>query len=408
MSDDQLRDLLTSAVPDLPGPEDRVAEVGRRVRRTRLRTGGTVAGAALVAVALLVVLAPLSPTAHPVPVATGPASPSIGPEPAPDPLPTGPVPDPPTLATDGCPASWPDPFPLVDRPGLLVPQDTPVSVTLCELPVEPSDKPLAHPPRVLRTGAAEIVTLLDKLPTGAQLRARMPGSGDVMCTAVGYTTNESLVVRYPGRAPVEVLIERNCGKAYSDGRTRYLDPSPVPRFLDLYRAQVAAATDPAKVPTPLCGPALTAHQLDPAAFDSQPADDIRANQNLPGPFLQSPIVAVTACRYAGNGNGVTLVRQVSQRTGMDEVENVLNRGTQVHVATDANGTTSVTNHSDCGDPNRDRRPVTALDVVWVADATGATAEVRVWRAPCQVVFTSGTGGLVPTQELLAQLDTWLT
>jgi hypothetical protein len=324
-------------------------------------------------------------------------------------MPTGPIPSPLPLGTDGCPATWPTAIPHVDNPGPLVPKDTPVSVTLCELPVEPSDKQFAHPPRVLRTGAAEIVTLLNQLRNAAQMRAGLPpGTGFGMCGGVLYTTNESFVIRYPGRAPVQVLIDGDCGQMYSDGRTRYLfdNPTPVARFLDLYRAQLVADTDPAKVPTPACKPALTANQVDATALDSQPVDNIRANQDLSEPFLQSPIVAVTACRYAGNGGGLTLVRQHSERTGMDNLKNVLNRAVQIHTTTDAGGSMSVTNQTDCGTPSQPR-PVTALDVVWVADATGATAEVRIWRAPCEAVYTYGLGGIVPTPELLSQLDAWL-
>lgn len=50
----RIGELLESAVPPLPERPDRVAEVGTRVRRTRLAMGGVAAGAVAIAVALAV------------------------------------------------------------------------------------------------------------------------------------------------------------------------------------------------------------------------------------------------------------------------------------------------------------------------------------------------------------------
>jgi hypothetical protein len=84
---------------------------------------------------------------------------------------------------------------------------------------------------------------------------------------------------------------------------------------------------------------------------------------------------------------------------------LINISTAVHTVTDSRGTERVTNQTDCG-LVRFARP-TALDVVWVGDATGAVAEVRIWRAPCQAVYAGPTGDKVPTTELLSRLDSWL-
>ncbi len=384
MSEERLHDLLTSAVPDLPGPDDRVAAIGARVRRARLRTAGTVAGAALVAVALVLGVAQLTPPdSRPVPLAS--------------------VPDIP-VGTDGCPTSWPA-LPDSDEPGPLVPGGA-VSVTLCELPVPAAGTHEANPPRTLRSHTDQVVNAFNALPTRAQEQARHPGAGRA-CGAVLYQTQPSYVFRYPGRPPVIVLVDQDCGTAYADGRTRVLDPAdPGGRFLALYRAQLIADTDPATIASPTCPSGLLPAQVDPRTISAEPPDSIRRNQ-VGDEFLQSPLVAVVACRYVRHADGLVLTTSSGHRGGLEPVRDLLNAATTVQATTDANGTTSATNLTECGDPNHGDTTVTQLDEVHVVDATGATAVVRVWRAPCTAVFRFGQGGLVPTPALLTQLDAWL-
>lgn len=52
MTEDRLRTLFRESVPALPEPADRVAEVGRRVRRTRARAAGTAVAVAVSAIAV--------------------------------------------------------------------------------------------------------------------------------------------------------------------------------------------------------------------------------------------------------------------------------------------------------------------------------------------------------------------
>ncbi len=279
-------------------------------------------------------------------------------------------------------------------------------MTLCELPVPDAGVPRANPPRTLRSHADQVVDAFNALPTIAQERARHPGT-ELGCGAVLYPTRPSYVFRYADRPPVIVLVDDDCATAYADGRTRVLDPAdPGGRFLALYRAQLIAGTDPATIPTPSCPSSLTPAEVDPDTIAGEPADSVARNQ-VGDEFLQSPLVAVTACRYVRSGQAITLVTSNATRSGLEPVRDLLNRATTVRTTTDANGTESVTNLTECGDPNHPGTTVTQLDEVNVADATGATAVVRVWRAPCTAVFRFGQGGLTPVPGLLTQLDAWL-
>lgn len=250
----------------------------------------------------------------------------------------------PPAGADGCPTSWPGAWGIIDRPGPLVPAREVVAVTLCELITGPPVRQGGA--RRLTGGAAEVVAVLNAMPTRrqleARLRARERAAGRTLpedlhlgeaCTLVGYGDEVSFAVHYRGGPPAVVLMNRNCGTAHHAGRTRFLDGGPIDAFLRLYRAQVARP--PATIAAPTCPTTLTAGQLDISTADRGPAD----------------------------GTG-------------------------------------------CGDPGR-LVQVTDLDTVWVADVTGAVAEVRIRRAPCQAVHRAGRGGLVPKPELLEQLDSWL-
>ncbi|MEU4223380.1 hypothetical protein AB0F17_03710 [Nonomuraea sp. NPDC026600] len=138
-----------------------------------------------------------------------------------------------------------------------------------------------------------------------------------------------------------------------------------------------------------------------------PADGIARNRGNSAPFLPSPLAALTACRYRAAGSHLVLRHGLTRRDGLEPLRALLNTATTVEVVTDARGTETFANGTDCGDPGRVVQ-VTELDTVWVADVTGAVTEVRIRRAPCQAVHRAGRGGLVPKPELLQRLDAWLS
>ncbi|MEV8515087.1 hypothetical protein [Dactylosporangium sp. NPDC051484] len=337
--------------------------------QTRLRTALVVAAAA-VALGAVTVGVPLA-------LHRGVASPAA-------------IPEPPELDAAHCPVTWPGGVGTADRPGPLVPADGVVSVTLCELPgampswIEPT------PPRVLTARADEIVAAMNALPSAAD------GNGN--CTLTAFPTEMSLVVSYAGRAPVAVPLDRNCGTAGADGRTRRIistdgtHPAVVDTFLARYREQLAAATSPAAVKTPACAAALSPADIEVRTRADEPRDDFARNRGGADTFAPSALVEVRACRYRTSPDGLRLATQHAQRQNLTAFHDLVNAATQ-----------RVTDTSDCataGGP-------TAIDVVWLADATGAVAELRVPRQPCPEFRRAGSPGLVPPPQLLTQLDHWL-
>ncbi|MFI7611306.1 hypothetical protein ACIBP6_08820 [Nonomuraea terrae] len=324
----------------------------------------------------------------------------------------------PRLGADGCPTSPDGGWEGGDRPGALVPPDGAVSVTMCELPLATAQRPAgaSAPVRKLTTQVDAMVAELNALPTRdvleAELREREAAKGRVLgddlhlgevCTAVGYGTSLSFVVHYgDGRTSAVVLVDRNCGTARYADRTRFGNPSDA--FLRRYRAQLEARPKPSALAG--CAAELPAADIDLTHARGWPRDDVAANRG-PGwrTFLPSPLSAATACRYRLDGDLLRLRAQLRVPDDLVSVRSLINTSTAVNTVTDSGGTENVTNLTDCG-LARSTRP-TALDVVWVGDHTGAIAEVRIWRAPCQAVYTGSTGGTVPTAQLLSRLDAWL-
>ncbi|MFG2044017.1 hypothetical protein [Dactylosporangium sp. NPDC048998] len=302
------------------------------------------------------------------------------------------IPEPPELDAAHCPVAWPvGGVGAADRPGPLVPADGVVSVTLCELPgampswIEPA------PPRVLTARAGEVIAAMNALPSAAD--------GNRACTFVAFPTEMSLVVSYAGRAPVAVLLDRNCGTAGTDGRTRRITgtdgahPAVADAFLARYREQLAAATSPAAVKTPACEAALSSADIEVRTQADEPRDDFARNRGGVDAFAPSALVEVRACRYRPGHDGLRLATQHAQRQDLAAFHDLVNAAAQ-----------RVTDTSDCataGSP-------TTIDVVWLADATGAVAELRVPRQPCPEFRRAGFPGLVAPPQLLVQLDHWLT
>lgn len=409
MIDDDLRRLLHDAVPDLPAPADRLSAVAARVRRTRRRAaaGGTVA--AVVAVALAVGVPTL--LARPT---------DAGPEPAAaTPAPAGPPPSPVPLDQGGCPAVAAPPPSDEDRPGPLV-RTGATQVTLCERLTEPhaaSFDPRAGQPRTLTIGVEQITALLNELPDKetmlgrlreqARQRGENPANLEMGCTLIGFPSELSLVLRYRDGTTTVVWLDRNCGSVRADGRTRYDYSKVFDLFLRLYRDQLAAQTRPADIPAPTCPPVLTPEESfgGPATTTEPLTDEIARNRGSKDGFLPSPLAKATVCRYAraAGGEPAALTRSVTLEVS-EGLRELLNTATTVRTSTGARGTSTLANGTDCADP-ANLGSIRVLDLVRVADVTGAVADVAVLRTPCGAVVRSG--GLVPTPDLLGLLDAHL-
>ncbi|MBB5869733.1 hypothetical protein F4553_003112 [Allocatelliglobosispora scoriae] len=385
---DNLREVLLESVPPLGEPADRIGDVGRRVRRARTRTiMATVATTVLVgAVALGVPTLWRGTTPQPVADTTAPV-----------------------FDAARCPvAPAKQSGELVDKPGALVP-DGALSVSLCELPLDPAAGTVPTPRTVtLRPG--ELVAALNALPTKEEVAAKLGQPFNHGCTMIGFAEDLSLVLTYADRAQVTVALDRNCGTAIADGRTRFMSgsskfsPTLLDGFVGLYREQLAASTDAATVQAPACPATLTQAAVSGMTANTDARDGIARNRGSVDVFAPSALVEVRACRYlAGSGGTLKLTAQHAERSAAPAVRDLLNEATKVRENTDAEGGSTVTNLAGCAVDVA----IGSLDVIWIADATGAVSEVRVLRAPCAEVRRAGMGGLVVLPELAGQLDGWL-
>jgi len=291
----------------------------------------------------------------------------------------------------------------VDSPGQLVP-DGPERVTLCETPNGIGGA--AGSPRPLDRQVAQLVAQLNRLPdrdtARAALQAQHPGTAiELGCTAVGYPSDLSFVFRYPDGSVVVVWLDRNCGAAITDERTRYLlGESLLDTFYGLYRAQRRDTL--ARAPRPACPATIDVAHIDRRTAAALPPDAIARNRGSREPFLPDPLLAVAACRYEVGSGGATLVGHAEREGDLSGVYNVLNDATNRR--SDRGPVAPMT---ECGDPGYGSPLPTLLDTLIVVDGTGAASEVRVWRRPCAVLFAGGSGGVVPSGATLDTLDTLL-
>ncbi|WP_169984235.1 hypothetical protein [Microbispora sp. H10836] len=330
------------------------------------------------------------------------------------------------LQADGCPNAVMSVRGTADRPGPLVPAEGAVSVTLCELiaPLRSGPGPMPSPrpgrDRTLSTRVAEMIAVLNALPrrdeAEAAARALMTAQGGTppedlhmgeACTAVGYGEQLSFAVRYRDRPPALLLLDRNCALVHHAGRTRFLWGDPVDRFLFLYREQIAR--DPTSVPAPTCPDTVAVAEVDNRPDLEFPEDGMARNRGRDDEFLPGPLAVVTACRYRADGADLQLRAHRVLREDLEPIRGLLNAAATIRSVTDSQGTTDFVNGVDCGAPDRTRAatPISRLDVVWVTDTTGAVAEIRIWRAPCQAVFSGTAAGLRAEPALLSRLDSWL-
>jgi hypothetical protein len=366
MTNDELRQMLHDAVPDLAAPEDRLAAVQARVGRTRRRMHVGATLAAVVAVGLAIVVPRLA------------VNPAHGPEPVAESLSDCP--------TDAAPRPGTD-----NRPGPLV-RTGATQVTLCELLRGPG--PRVGEPRVLTVDVATVVARLNELP--------IPDLRNVGCHFVYYPEELSLALRYPDGSTIVVWLDRNCGTASADGRTRR-SGDILDLFLRLYREHLPTTTATADLP---CPSRIAAADLVGNGGGPRPIDEIARQREHGAPFLPSPLARLTLCRYGPVGNGAAPLVRSAPLTQPEPLRDTLNQAAAVNVSTDANGTSTATNMVDCLDWP-DLTQTSLVDLVRIADRTGAVAELAVFRSPCAAVFRLGMGGLVPTAELLTLLDSTL-
>lgn len=338
----ELGRLLVAAVPPLPQPADRVAEVRARVRRTRRRQAATSA-AAVIVIALAVVV---------------PWRMMLGGDR------TAPA-EPPPLTAESCPDRA-EPISTVDRAGAPVPVGA-VEAAVCAGGFEPGERPGFQ---VLRIGVDELVAALNQLPAVYE---------PVQCIEADRTM--SLLLRYPDGAVTTVVMDNYCGISYvADGRI-WLG-TVLPEFGRLYQEQVAAtAPDPDTVPTPACPATIAAERLDLTSSAFGPgAETIERPIQWPystelrpaQPALPYPLVAATWCRYLLDGDQAQRAVARPERGDLTELRDIINGTFQVTETGEGRG-------SECGQEPDERLAVP--DVILVADATGGTAEYWVYGNP---------------------------
>ncbi|WP_405105912.1 hypothetical protein OG559_20065 [Micromonospora sp. NBC_01405] len=270
-----------------------------------------------------------------------------------------------------------------------------LEITACEVPYSAGRQDHGGTaPRVLSTGVADIVRALNSLPPeqpSSGTRSPAAGERDLRCTAVFYDHELAYVLRYLDRQPVTVYTSANCRVAVNGAQGRGLDPALFATFLDRYRAQTVARTPPASIPTPACAPSIPTGRLRLTSGRSGLDDQISVDNPSQDPQLPSRLVAVAACRYEVGDASARLVGQDGDRDDADALRPILNS------AFDKGEVTSCGSYP--GYP-----PPAVLDSLIVADATGATAEFWLRRAPCQALVQGKSSGVTPTDALVAALD----
>jgi hypothetical protein len=340
----KLRQLLTAAVPPLPQPADRLAEIRARVRRNRQR-GAAVLGAVVVLIGLAVVVPWWVLGADRAPPA-----------------------EPPALTADDCPDEV-HVTPTVDGSGSLVPPGA-VEAAVCAAGLEAGE---LRGFQVLRMNVDQLVTALNGLPTPDQ-------PGPIRCIE-GDVTQLSLVLRYPDGAISTVVMDGYCGISYvPEGPVRL--GTVLDEFGRLYQEQVAAtAADLDTLSTPTCPATIAADRLDLTSDVFGPEREaierpIRSPHwvqlDPAQPALPYPLVAATVCRYLPDGDQAQLGVAQSERGDLTDLRDIINDTFQLT----ENGEER---RSECGQDPDQRLGVP--DVILVVDATGGTAEYWVYGNP---------------------------
>jgi hypothetical protein len=174
----------------------------------------------------------------------------------------------------------------------------------------------------------------------------------------------------------------------------------VDAFLGYYREQLAARRP--NVTAPDCRPSVPVTAVDNRGTFDEPRDDIGPHRSDHSALLPSSIMEANACRYRLEDDVFRLTGQKRIRDGLDGVRGLFNDSLRAETIGRADS-----NWTACAMPSREPVEVTAVDVVWVADATGGVVEIRAWRGPCTAVMAARVGARVAKDPLLRQLDEWL-
>jgi hypothetical protein len=382
-----LQNLLTEAVPELPAPPDRLAEVGARVRRRRRSVSAITVGLVVLATGAAVAVPSLlrSNTAD----RFGDDAPPVA------------------VGADGCPVpSAYNPMTNKDRPGQLVPKGA-TEAALCMVP---STNPEWNVTRVLTTGVDELVRLLNDMPGTARywqmIRERQISEGfpdpgptpQIGCLAIAHKfSTTALRLRYADREPVFVFLSRNCGTASVGDKTRHWSGTDLLAiFFAKYRDQLATTTDSATINTPACGQTLaTPFRWSP----SEPVDGIELNREGTSVFLPNALAAATVCRYTVNNNVAQLTASKSQRGDLGSLRDAINRQFEIIAGRPRHELVNCYDYPHL--------PLQRMDVVRVADVTGAVSEIWLHRVPCPAANVEGRSGLVADTTLLSEVDVLL-
>ncbi|GAA4261921.1 hypothetical protein [Dactylosporangium darangshiense] len=354
--------LLKTLVPELAAPPDRLAAVGRRVRRRRLRAGLLAAGC--VAVVLLGGAVAVA-TAHPDTNETaGPQRPVAGDCPA----------MPPRFESGN--GALPS-----TAPGDLAPPGA-VRAVLCRYnPVPELHVERPGPPRrlVLTRDVAGLITALNGLPANDMDPCFQGGYGG------GYLTLE-----YRDGTKTTVELATACGFVRRDAITRYQSGDAVEAFDARFTAQELAVARPADVPAAGCIQRLTSGPAD-GRYSPDPASDVwMYTYGQDHRYLPAPLAVVTACRYVRGPDG-----------SWDRTSQVTDRGVARDTAT-AVEEAARTAAGEIPYMGCSSQPKT-VDVLMLRDVVGETREVRVTRDTCAVV-TFDFDGAPPSPALDRVLD----
>ena len=217
-------------------------------------------------------------------------------------------------------------------------------------------------------------------------------------------------------SPLSNLWEYTLVVTYADGGQKTVAPNSycgggagalVNTFFTLYRSQLAAGHPPISVPG--CAAARSFASLDLFHASGRPTDAIGLTRNdffrpstspplappAGQPFFPSPIRAVRICVYDRDGSAWSRSSQGAPSPA--GAQSLLNDAA-ARAVTNPAGSNPV---SSCGP--RTAVPDRFVDI-FVADASGLTSEVRIWRTPCELFQTANgvTGQLPPA------LTSWLT
>jgi hypothetical protein len=355
--------LLDGLVPELAVPAERLAAVGRRVRRRQLRT--SVLAAACVAFVLLsgaIAFATARPDTN---RAAGPQPPVAGDCPA----------MPPRFASEN--GDLPS-----TGPGDLAPFGA-VRAVLCRYnPVPELHLVRAGPPRrlVLTRDITGLIAALNGLPARPGIDPCFQASD-----GGGYLTLE-----YRDGTHATIEFATNCGLVRRGAITRAHGGDAIEAFDARFTAQELAVARPADVPAADCVQRITSGPAD-GRYRPDPAFDVwMYSYGQHHRYLPVPLAVVTACRYVRGSDG-----------NWDRTRRVTDRGVARDTAT-AVEAAAKTAAGEVPYMNCSSQPKT-VDVLMLRDVVGETREVRVTRDACMVV-TFDFDGAPPSAALDKVLD----